>query len=53
MPIMVDMIAPVTPVRPGMVEALATEPVPVPEELAEEPPMPDVPVEPVAPLSGV
>ena len=48
MPIIVDMIAPVTPVRPGMVE-----PAPPPEELAEEPPRPDEAAEPVAPLSGV
>jgi len=57
MPIMVDMIAPVTPVRPG-VGALAIEPVPVPaepapEEPVEEPPTPDEPAAEVEPLNGV
>ena len=49
MPIIVDMIAPVTPVRPGMAEELATGPVPVPEEPVEDEPVVDA----VAPLSGV
>ena len=48
MPIMVDMIAPVTPVRPG-VGTLAVEAVPVP---VEEPGVAE-PAEAVAPLSGV
>ena len=52
MPIMVDMIAPVTPVRPGVVEAVLPEPVPAPDEVEE--PVPAVPaVEMVDPLSGV
>ncbi len=48
MPIMVDMIAPVTPVRPGVAEALVLEPVPV-EELVPAAPADEA----VAPLSGV
>ncbi len=52
MPIMVDIMAPVTPVRPGVVEALALEPA-APMEPPEPGPLEaEVPAE-LAGLSGV
>lgn len=52
MPIIVDMIAPVTPVRPGELIS-PREPDPATEELVEEPVPAEPATEAAGPLSGV